>query len=85
MIGENITHMIGQTTFTLKRIFHPIKKKLVKTQQLDDMKVRVHGGGGRRQAGLSSAGARVGELALFGGGVCVVSFSRLWGGVEGER
>ncbi len=39
MIGENISHMIGQTTFTLKRMFVPIKKKLEKTKRLDDTRV----------------------------------------------
>eukprot|EP01006_Ploeotia_vitrea_P049070 TRINITY_DN67306_c3_g4_i3.p1 TRINITY_DN67306_c3_g4~~TRINITY_DN67306_c3_g4_i3.p1 ORF type:complete len:1284 (+),score=789.38 TRINITY_DN67306_c3_g4_i3:263-4114(+) len=33
MIAENISHMLGQTTFTLKRIFHPIKKKLEKARR----------------------------------------------------
>eukprot|EP00456_Euglypha_rotunda_P027660 TRINITY_DN2206_c0_g1_i7.p1 TRINITY_DN2206_c0_g1~~TRINITY_DN2206_c0_g1_i7.p1 ORF type:complete len:269 (-),score=32.02 TRINITY_DN2206_c0_g1_i7:10-762(-) len=41
MIAENISHMLGQTTFTLKKIFHPIKKKLDKRTRLDDSKLDV--------------------------------------------
>ena len=28
MIAENIAHMLGQTSFTLQRIYFPIKKKM---------------------------------------------------------
>jgi hypothetical protein len=42
MIGENISHMLGQTTFALKRIFVPIKRKLEKKNtHLDDTKLDV--------------------------------------------
>jgi WASH complex subunit 7 len=41
MIGDNISHMLSQTMFTLKRIFVPIRKKLDKKNRLDDTKLDV--------------------------------------------
>jgi WASH complex subunit 7 len=41
MIGENVPHMIAQTSLTLKRIFDPIKKKLDKKGRLDDASLNV--------------------------------------------
>lgn len=41
MIGENISHMLGQAMFTLRRIFEPIRKKLDKKNRLDDTKLDV--------------------------------------------
>lgn len=42
MVAENLTHMLGQTSYTLKRIFTPLLKKLEKrTDKLDDTKLDV--------------------------------------------
>lgn len=41
MISQSISHMLGQTSFTLKRIFAPVKKKLEKQTGLNDAKLDV--------------------------------------------
>ena len=43
MIGENLSHMLSQSTYTLRRLLTPIKKKLEKAKRLDDTRLdQIH-------------------------------------------
>jgi hypothetical protein len=39
MVAENLSHMMGQTQFTMKRVFLPLKNKLDQTKSPDDFKL----------------------------------------------
>ncbi len=42
MVSDNVNHMIAQTSFTLRKIFAPIKEKLEKRDRLNDTKADVY-------------------------------------------
>lgn len=41
MLSESMSHMLGQTGFTIKKILAPIKKKIEKFKKLDDAKLDI--------------------------------------------
>ena len=42
MVADNINHMLGQTQYTLRHIFAPIRDKLDKRDRLNDTKADLH-------------------------------------------